>query len=87
MKTTSLEALSLSNLISERLELFFQSHATSLPLNLHAVILEQVERPLIKQTLQITNGNQIKAADILGVNRNTLRKKIKLFKIDLAHYK
>lgn len=87
MKSTPLETLSLSNLILERLEIFFESHAASLPVNLYEVILEQVERPLIIQTLRITNGNQIKASDILGLNRNTLRKKIKLFNIDPAHYK
>ena len=40
-------------------------------------ILAEVERPLIKATLHYTSGNQIRAAAILGVNRNTLRKKIR----------
>jgi len=39
-------------------------------------VLEQVERPLISFTLEKTRGNQVRAADILGINRNTLRKKI-----------
>ena len=39
-------------------------------------VLEQVERPLIRITLEKTRGNQVRAADILGINRNTLRKKI-----------
>ncbi len=39
-------------------------------------VLEQVERPLIRFTLEKTRGNQVRAADILGINRNTLRKKI-----------
>ncbi|MGB4600205.1 MAG: sigma-54 dependent transcriptional regulator [Trichlorobacter sp.] len=39
-------------------------------------VLEQVERPLIRYTLEKTRGNQVRAADILGINRNTLRKKI-----------
>jgi len=43
--------------------------------------LAQFERPLIKATLGATNGNQIKAAQILGLNRNTLRKKIKELEI------
>ena len=37
----------------------------------------EVERPLISQALAATRGNQIRAADLLGVNRNTLRKKIR----------
>ena len=40
-------------------------------------VLAEVERPLIKMTLAATRGNQIKAAAMLGLNRNTLRKKIK----------
>ena len=40
-------------------------------------VIREVERPLITLTLQATRGNQIKAAEVLGVNRNTLRKKIK----------
>lgn len=39
-------------------------------------VLEQVERPLIRYTLEKTRGNQVRTADILGINRNTLRKKI-----------
>lgn len=81
------ETLSLSNLISQRLEAFFSSQLNSLPVNLYDVILEQVEYPLIVQTLKITQGNQIKAAEILGINRNTIRKKIKLFNIDPSDYK
>ncbi len=85
--TKQTESLSLSDIISKRLEGFFQSHANSLPVNLYETVLSQVEYPLIVQTLKITQGNQIKAAEILGINRNTIRKKIKLFKIDPSDYK
>jgi two-component system nitrogen regulation response regulator GlnG len=44
--------------------------------DLYDAVLEQVERPLIRFVLEKTRGNQVKAADILGINRNTLRKKI-----------
>jgi two-component system nitrogen regulation response regulator GlnG len=44
--------------------------------NLYNLVIERVERPLIELTLRKTGGNQIKAAEILGINRNTLRKKI-----------
>ena len=46
-------------------------------------VLEQVERPLIRYTLEKTRGNQVRAADILGINRNTLRKKISELGIQL----
>jgi two-component system nitrogen regulation response regulator GlnG len=40
-------------------------------------VLREIERPLIALTLDATRGNQIRAAELLGVNRNTLRKKIR----------
>jgi len=40
-------------------------------------VLEDVERPLIQLTLSATRGNQVRAAEVLGLNRNTLRKKIR----------
>jgi len=51
--------------------------------NLYEMVLHQVERPLINIVLQKTRGNQIKAAEILGINRNTLRKKIKILGIEV----
>ena len=44
-------------------------------------LLAEVERPLIEQALAATRGNQIKAAAVLGINRNTLRKKIQVLGI------
>lgn len=49
--------------------------------NLYNIIISEVERVLISSVLRETNGNQIKASKILGINRNTLRKKIKDLKI------
>jgi two-component system nitrogen regulation response regulator GlnG len=43
---------------------------------LHAAVVAAVERPLIELVLEQTGGNQLRAADLLGINRNTLRKKI-----------
>ena len=50
---------------------------------IHTMVLEQVERPLIRIILEKTRWNQVKAADILGINRNTLRKKIHELGIEL----
>ena len=44
---------------------------------IYQVMLEAMERSLIQNTLKITFGNQLKAAKLLGINRNTLRTKIK----------
>jgi two-component system nitrogen regulation response regulator GlnG len=47
------------------------------PPGLYHRILREVEYPLLSAALAATRGNQIRAADLLGVNRNTLRKKIR----------
>ena len=49
-------------------------HATG---NLYQMVLGEVEQPLLKAVLDYTRGNQSKAADVLGINRGTLRKKLK----------
>ena len=46
------------------------------PPGLYARILKEMELPLIEIALEATGGNQAKCADLLGINRNTLRKKI-----------
>jgi two-component system nitrogen regulation response regulator GlnG len=47
------------------------------PPGLYHRILREIEAPLLAAALAATRGNQIRAADLLGVNRNTLRKKIR----------
>lgn len=57
---------------------YFRAHRGRLPASgLYDRILREVEKPLISLTLEATGGNQIKAASVLGLNRNTLRKKIR----------
>jgi two-component system nitrogen regulation response regulator GlnG len=55
--------------------------------NLHPILISAVERPLITSALRETGGNQIQAADLLGLNRNTLRKKIVNLHIPLKQTK
>lgn len=50
-------------------------------------VLETIEKPLIEYALERTYGNQLKAAKILGINRNTMRSKIKKLGIDPERYK
>ena len=76
--TASSENEGLSGMVERHLREYFIAHADGLPPpGLHERILREVERPLISLCLEATRGNQIKAAHVLGLNRNTLRKKIR----------
>jgi two-component system nitrogen regulation response regulator GlnG len=64
---------------------YFAAHKGGLPpAGLYDRVLREIERPLIQLTLGATRGNQLKAAQLLGLNRNTLRKKIRELDIDIA---
>jgi two-component system nitrogen regulation response regulator GlnG len=68
----------LSKTVEKILMSYFSAHDGALPsAGLYQRVLREVERPLITLTLDASHGNQIKAAEILGLNRNTLRKKIR----------
>ncbi len=54
---------------------------------LYKSVIQAIEKPLIEHTLQRTEGNQIRAAKILGINRNTIRSKIKKLGIDPKRWK
>lgn len=79
----NLQAVSLERLVKKKLEVLFQQQKeANVELNgLYSVILEQVEKPLIELALQQYNGNQVKTAQLLGINRNTLKKKMDTYKI------
>jgi len=49
--------------------------------NLYSLVLSEVEKPLLEIALEYTHGNQSKAAKLLGISRNTLRKLINSYKI------
>tara|TARA_A100001037_G_C15148243_1_gene637538 strand:+ start:3452 stop:4900 length:1449 start_codon:yes stop_codon:yes gene_type:complete len=63
--------------IERHLSRYFAAHEDDLPPSgLYGRVIKEVERPLIAMCLSATRGNQIRAAKLLGLNRNTLRKKI-----------
>jgi two-component system, NtrC family, nitrogen regulation response regulator GlnG len=77
--------VSLSAAVESNLARYFADHGDELPPpGLYDRILREVERPLITLSLSATQGNQIKAAQLLGLNRNTLRKKIKDLDISVS---
>jgi two-component system nitrogen regulation response regulator GlnG len=68
----------LSQSVERHLDSYFKAHPHGLPASgLYDRILREVERPLLALSLQATRGNQIRAAELLGLNRNTLRKKLR----------
>jgi two-component system nitrogen regulation response regulator GlnG len=70
--------LNLMESVEFHLGVYFSNFKGQLPPpGLYHRILRDVEEPLINAALIATRGNQIKAAELLGVNRNTLRKKIR----------
>jgi two-component system nitrogen regulation response regulator GlnG len=78
----------LSASVEAHLKHYFSMHTGALPPpGLYDKIIREVERPLIMLSLQATGGNQLKTADLLGINRNTLRKKIRELDIEVLRSK
>jgi two-component system nitrogen regulation response regulator GlnG len=71
------EAAGLGEAIEQHLARHFASYGNALPPDgLYDRVLAEIERPLLRLTLAAVRGNQLKAARLLGINRNTLRKKL-----------
>ena len=71
--------------VERHLSRYFDAHGEDLPSpGLYDRVLHELERPLIAMTLSATLGNQLQAAKVLGLNRNTLRKKIRELQIDVV---
>ena len=70
------EALSLEDYLEWKMGDFVKGMRDGSGRNLHPMLINAIERPLITRALQETKGNQLQAAELLGLNRNTLRKKI-----------
>jgi two-component system nitrogen regulation response regulator GlnG len=74
--------------VESHLKRYFALHDDQLPpAGLYDRILKEVEMPLLTLTLAATRGNQLRAADLLGINRNTLRKKIRDLDIQVTRGK
>jgi two-component system nitrogen regulation response regulator GlnG len=71
-----IDDLSLEELLEVKLRRFLEQMEGLSLSGIYAQVIEVVERPLLKLILERTGGNQVRAAEILGINRNTLRKKL-----------
>jgi len=64
------------------MEQYFKDLNGEQPQKLHNLFINEVEKPFLKVVMQQVKGNQSRAADLLGINRNTLRKKLKTYDLD-----
>ena len=83
--SAAVEGEGLSATVERHLRDYFAAHDDGLPAaGVYDRVLREVERPLLSLALEVSRGNQIKAAALLGLNRNTLRKKIRELDIEVV---
>jgi Fis family transcriptional regulator len=72
----------LHSCVRAMLDRYFNDLDGHKPGNLYDLVIDEVEQPLLETVLHYTRGNQSKAAEILGMNRTTLRKKLRKYGLD-----
>ena len=78
-----LEEIGLAEVVEKKLEIFLERLKGLDTLGLYDVIISKVEEPLIRLVMNYTGGNQIRASRLLGINRNTLRAKIRKYDLKI----
>ncbi|MDO8462527.1 MAG: sigma-54 dependent transcriptional regulator [Deltaproteobacteria bacterium] len=81
--SADMDEMALEEVVRKKLISFLAKWGSYDMEDLYDVVINRVEKPLLELVLERSRGNQIKAAKILGINRNTLRKKVKDLKIGL----
>jgi Fis family transcriptional regulator len=71
----------LAECVKRSLERYFKDMDGEKPTSIHEMVLRNVEKPMIETVLGHAHGNQTLAAEMLGINRNTLRSKMKQLRI------
>ncbi len=71
----------LSNLTEDAMRSYFRNLNGHKPAEIYRMVLGEVEPPLLRAVMEYTNGNQTLAAEMLGLNRATLRKKLKQYEL------
>ena len=74
-----LDKYSIEDIVELKISRFLDQIGTFYPDDMHNLIMAKVEKPLLIQMLRRVGGNQVQASKILGINRNTLRKKMKQY--------
>jgi len=71
----------LADCVTHAMKQYFEDLNGETPNNLHNFFINEVEKPFLEVVMNQVNGNQTRAADMLGINRNTLRKKLKTYNL------
>jgi Fis family transcriptional regulator len=75
----SVETVTLKQVVKDTLRNYFTNIGGEQPVDFYAILLEEIERPLLEVLINHTHYNQVKMAQILGISRGTLRKKLKQY--------
>ncbi len=67
---------SIQDVVKKSLEKYFRDLGEQSPTNVYEMVIVTVEKPVLEAVMARADGNQSQAADMLGINRNTLRKKL-----------
>lgn len=73
--------MSLRDAVNQSLMTYFDQMGDEMPTGLYEMVISEVERPLLSHVMQQAQNNQCKAAQMLGLNRGTLRKKLKQYQL------
>jgi len=67
--------------VEDAMKEYFQNLEGDISNDLYQIVLSEVEEPLFRSVMEYTRGNQSKAAEMMGINRGTLRKKLKMYSL------
>ncbi len=85
LKHRQIKSMGIGKFIEEKLKGFMRNIKNLEKFNLYDTVMPEVEKALITMVLKETKGNQVRSAKLLGINRNTLRDKIKKLKISVKN--
>jgi len=77
--TSEIASTTLRQAVKDTLRNYFTNIGNEQPVDFYSILLEEIERPLLEVLINHTHYNQVKMANILGISRGTLRKKLKQY--------
>ncbi len=77
--TENIDSITLKQAVKDTLKNYFTNIGTEQPVDFYSILLEEIERPLLESLINYTHYNQVRMAQILGISRGTLRKKLKQY--------